>query len=56
MFCRPTKIQYERTWGCNADELRVELTKWTSKQTKAELAEKLGGIVPSGAVNNVEDI
>ena len=41
---------------CNADELRVELTKWTIKQTKAELGEKLGGIVPSGAVNNVEDI
>ena len=40
----------------NADVLRAELTNWTILKTKAELMELLGGIVPSGAVNNIEDI
>jgi len=40
----------------NADMLRTEITKWTRSKTKAELMGLLGGLVPSGGVNNVEDI
>ena len=40
----------------NADALRERITAWTSRFTKQELAERLGGRLPSGPVNNVADI
>ena len=40
----------------NAAEVRLEITAWTSLFTKKELAERLGGRVPFGPVNNIVDI
>jgi crotonobetainyl-CoA:carnitine CoA-transferase CaiB-like acyl-CoA transferase len=40
----------------NAVEVRAEITAWTSLFNKKELAEKLGGRVPFGPVNNIVDI
>jgi formyl-CoA transferase len=40
----------------NAVEVRAEITAWTSLFNKKELAEKLGGRVPFGPVNNIADI
>jgi formyl-CoA transferase len=37
-------------------EVEGFLSEWTSRHTKAELVELLGGEVPVGPVNNVEDI
>ena len=40
----------------NISEVNEIVACWTSKFSKSELSEKLGGVVPFGPVNNVEDI
>ncbi len=40
----------------HADALRDIITSWTSTRTKRELAEKLGGQVPAGPVNDITDV
>lgn len=40
----------------NREELIAELSKYTAKYTKAELMERLGGIVPFGPVYNIDEI
>jgi crotonobetainyl-CoA:carnitine CoA-transferase CaiB-like acyl-CoA transferase len=40
----------------HADEVRRMLQEWTSARTKAEVVKTLGGVVPCGPVNTVEDI
>lgn len=38
------------------DEVVAQVTAWTQSQTKAEIAEAIGGRVPFGPVNTVEDL
>jgi crotonobetainyl-CoA:carnitine CoA-transferase CaiB-like acyl-CoA transferase len=40
----------------NRDEVQAFLSDWTSERTKAEIVSALGGEVPVGPVNTVEDI
>jgi crotonobetainyl-CoA:carnitine CoA-transferase CaiB-like acyl-CoA transferase/flavin reductase (DIM6/NTAB) family NADH-FMN oxidoreductase RutF len=40
----------------NSRELNALITEWTVRYTKAELTEKLGGLVPFGPLNTAEDI
>ncbi|MDG1011149.1 MAG: CoA transferase [Amylibacter sp.] len=40
----------------NANELNAIITKWTSRYSKAELTQKLGGLVPFGPLNSAKDI
>ena len=40
----------------NRDELNARVNAWTHQRTKAELQELLGGQIPFGPVNTIEDI
>jgi crotonobetainyl-CoA:carnitine CoA-transferase CaiB-like acyl-CoA transferase len=40
----------------NRDELNALVNAWTRRRTKAELQSMLGGKIPFGPVNNIEDI
>lgn len=40
----------------NRDELRAHIERWTSQRDRAQIVDELGGTVPIGPVNAVDDI
>ncbi|HVZ46483.1 MAG TPA: CoA transferase [Ramlibacter sp.] len=49
-------LQTDSQRSAQRDFVNAQVTEWTRGQTKKQLAEALGGIIPFGSVNTAEDI